>query len=193
MRKLALTTLVALGIVSSSTVFASKAGDTKDVRVASVESDKVEVTYFSKGECKVKVNIYDQEGSKVFTESISNPKSFKKAYDLSNLPVGEYEFEIIDQEKVVTEKVSTSLKNDSKFLKASVIKEEGDKFSVKVIGEIIDPIAVNIYSKTGALVYGDLIDISKGFTRIYDLSKSFDKDITFEIVQNGEILAKTSF
>ncbi len=192
MKKLTLTTLVALGIATGSTVYAGDAVAKKDVRVASVESGKVELTYFSQGECKVKVNIYDEAGSKVFSEKISNPKSFKKAYDLSKLPVGEYEFEIIDQDNVVSETVRTEIEKPA-FLRASVIKEDGEKFSVKVIGEIVDPIAVNIYDKNGGLVYGDFIDINKGFSKVYDMSKSLGKDITFEIVQNGEVLAKTSF
>ena len=192
MKKFFLT--VVFGIVLSTATFATSTGEVKDVKVTTVESDKVELTYLSDGECKVKVNIYDQKGSRVFTESIKNPKSFKKAYDLSKLPVGEYEFEIIDNEKVVSEKVKVApAYDDTRYIKASVVKEEGEKYSVKVVGAVIDPIAINIYNKYGELIYGDLIDISKGFTRIYDLSKAISTDVKFEIVQNGEIIAATTF
>jgi len=192
MKKFFLT--VVFGIVLSATTFATTTGDVKDVKVSSVESDKVELTYLSDGECKVKVNIYNQEGTRLFSESIKNSKSFKKAYDLSKLPVGEYEFEIIDNKKVVSEKVKVApSEEDLRYIKASVVKEEGDKYSVKVIGEIVDPIAVNIYDKYGKLVYGDLIDIKNSFSRMYDLSKSFGKDVKFEVVQNGEVLAEANF
>lgn len=192
MKKLTSTTLVVLGMVLSTALFAAKS-DGKEVLVKSTEPGKVELTYLSEGYCKVKVNIYDKNGEKVYVDAISNPKSFKKSYDLSKLPAGEYEFEIIDRDRVVVEKVSVSDGSESKILKATVIKEQGGKFKVLVHGKIADPVAVNIYDKRGKLVYGDLIDHSQSFTKVYDLSKSVTKDIVFEITQNGQVLAEASF
>lgn len=194
MKKLTTTILAVAGIVLGSAVFAAKK-DGKEVLVKSTESGKkVELTYLSESACKVKVNIYDEAGNKIFADAISNPKSFKKSYDLSNLPVGEYEFEIIDSEKVVVEKISNlDVKTTSKVLKATVIKEADDKFKVLVRGEIANPVAVNIYDLQGKLIFGDLIDHEKSFSKIYDLSKTFKKDVKFEIVQNGQILASASF
>lgn len=193
MKKFTSTLLVLLGIVLGSASFAAKT-DGKDVLVKSTDSGKVELTYLSEGKCRVKVNIYDQSGSKVFADAISNPQSFKKSYDLSKLPAGQYEFEIIDSKKVVVEKVEIAdVATSSKILKATVLKENDDKFKVLVHGKIADPVAVNIYDKQGKLVYGDFIDHTTSFTKVYDLSKSVKKDVRFEITQNGAVLAEASF
>ena len=192
MKKFTLTTAV-LGIVLSTASFASTGKDAKDVSVEK-KDEKVELTYLSEGEAKVKVNIYNQRGAIVYSEVIKHPKSFSKSYDLSKLPKGEYEFEIVDSRKVVSEKVTlSSAKNAEKFLKADVSMTEEGKYSLVVIGEVVKPIQVNIYNARGILLYGDYISVEKSFTRSYDLTKSHVKDVKFEVIQDGTLLAEAKF
>lgn len=192
MKKFTLTTLTVLGIVLGTTAFAADTGDYSDVdvKVKSMAEKKVELTYLSEGRCSVEVNIYDAKGSKVFTDYVQNGKSFSKAYDMSYLPEGEYSFEIVDKDKVVVEKVKIFSLNAAR---AEIKKEGDDKFNVAVKGQMANPVAINIYDKYGRLVYGDLIDHGSSFSRTYDLSKSVSKDIVFEVVQDGKVLAKTRF
>ena len=190
MKKFTLTTLTVLGIVLGTTAFAFKTVDYRDVKVKSLAERKVELTYLSDGKCHVKVNIYDAKGSKIFTDYVNNSKSFSKAYDLSYLPEGEYSFEIIDQDKVVVEKVKIF---DLNSARAEIKREADNKFNVAVKGKITEPVAINIYDKFGRLVYGDLIDHGSSFSRTYDLSKTVSKDVVFEVVQNGKVLAESKF
>jgi len=189
MRKFTLTTLTVIGVVLGTTAFANTTGD-KDVKVKPVNDEKVELTYLTDSRCKVKVNIYDQEGKKVFGEYISNSKSFSKAYDLSSLPAGEYAFEVIDNDKVVVEKVKTF---EMPSAKAEIIQESDEKYKVTVKGTMVNPVAINIYDKFGKLIYGDFVDLGTGFTRTYDMSKSIKSDVLFEVVQDGKVIAETKF
>ena len=183
------TTLAVLGIVLSTAAFATTSGD-KKVKVSSTESDKVQLTYRTAGKCRVKVNIYDAQGDKIFTESIINPKSFTKSYDISKLPSGEYQFEIIDRDEVRVEKI---VKSAMPKATAEIIEEAEGKFKLVVLGELANPIAVNIYDGFGHLIFGDFVEINKSFSRVYDLSKVKYQDVSCEIIQDGTTLAKTEF
>ncbi len=190
MKKFTLTAIV-LCIALSTATFAATGREVKDVSVEK-KDEKVELTYLSKGDAKVRVNIYDQYGKTVYSETIKHPSSFVKSYDLSKLPKAKYEFEIIDDQKVVTEIVSF-VEEATTQVKASVAEETEGKFTVKVTGELVKPVLVNIYSKSGELVYGDYISFDKSFSRSYDLSKIAVKDLKFEVIQDGEILAEANF
>jgi hypoxanthine-guanine phosphoribosyltransferase len=74
------------------------------------------------------------------------------------------------------------------------IKKIGEeKAKVIVRGEFMEPISVNIFDKNDVLVYDDIIDSEKSFSKIYDLSRIEVEELRIEVVAAQKLLASTEF
>ena len=168
MIRIAKTTLVVFAIVASTALLskASDGAETRVVKMDAAEQGLYQLTYLKDGKCDVKVSIYDGENNKLFSEKLSQKKSFTKSYDISSLEKGVYTFEVEDEQGVVTKSVVYT----PSVLKASVKKNTEGKAEVVVVGTKMDPVIVNFYDASYNLVYGDYISNDKSFSRVYDLS-----------------------
>jgi hypothetical protein len=193
MRKFTKTTLVAALMTSATFGVMAKDGETD--RVARIEQEagsKYTLTYLTSGACNVKVRILDESGQAVFVDKIRNAKSFTKPYNLANLAEGEYTFEVQDSEGVITKTVSRAAQS-SQLPKALISKTENARYEVKVIGQELAPVIINIYDQNGNQIFGDYVDLNKSFKKVYDLSKVEEDKIRFEISSDMGVLATSTF
>ena len=181
-------TLVALAIVAGSTsgAFAQK----KTVRLDPVSKDVYRLTYVNNGDYQIKVEVLDESGTKILSEQIKQKKSFTKPYNFQNLNPGEYSFKIIDNEGAYVTKIK---RTDEVNMVARVIKIADDKAKIIVRGEFMEPVSVNFFDKDDVLVFDDIIEREKSFSKLYDLSKVKAKELRLEVVSRGCLLAASSF
>ena len=182
------TTLVALAIVAGTTAgaFAQK----KSVRLDALTKDLYQLTYLNRGKCSVRVEVFDENGSKLLSEQINQKKSFTKPYSFSNLDFGAYSFKVTDEDGEYVTKIQ---RTDAVYMTARIKKIGEEKAKVIVRGEFMEPISVNIFDKNDVLVYDDIIDSEKSFSKIYDLSRIEVEELRIEVVAAQKLLASTEF
>lgn len=188
MKRLTKTTLVALAIVAGTT--AGAVAQKKSVKLDPISKDLYRLTYVNKGDCQLRVEVVDENGTKLLSEQIRQKKSFTKPYSFKNLKLGEYAFKVIDTEG---EYVTRIKRTDEVYMVASIKKIEDEKAKIIVKGEFMGPVSVNIYGRNDVLVFDDYIDQEKGFLKVYDLSKVKADELRMEVVTEKRLLATAEF
>lgn len=188
MNRFTKTTLVALAIVAGTTVGAN--AQRKSIRLDPVTKDLYRLTYLNRGDCHIKVEVIDEDGSKLLSEQINQKKSFTKPYNFQNLELGEYSFKVIDAEGEYVTKIK---RTDDVYMVANIRKLEDEKAKVIVRGEFMGPVSVNIFDRNDVLVFDDYIDQEKGFSKVYDLSKVKAEELRIEVVAERKLLATAEF
>lgn len=188
MKRLTKTTLVVLAIVvgSATGVLAQR----KLVRLDPVKKDLYQLTYLHRGNCHIKVEVIDEDGHELFTEQISQKKSFTKPYSFQNLELGEYTFKVTDDEGTYVTKIK---RTDEINMVASIKKMEDEKAKVIVKGDFMSPVSVNIFDRQNILVFDDYIDHDSSFSKVYDLSKVNADELRIEVIAENKLLATAKF
>ena len=88
------------------------------------------------------MEVYDDSGTMLLSEQITQKKSFTKPYSFQNLEFGVYSFKVIDAESEYVTKIKRS---DEAYMAASIKQIDDEKAKIIVKGEIMEPVSVNIY------------------------------------------------
>lgn len=188
MNRLTKKTMAVFAIVAGTT--AGAFAQEKSVRLDPVSKDHYRLTYRSKGDCAVRIEVLDKEGSKLLSEQIRQKKSFTKPYSFENLDLGEYTFKVIDSNGIYVSKIKRT--SDVNMV-ANINKVDEEKAEVTVRGEFMGPVSVNIFDRNDVLVFDDYIDQEKGFSKVYDLSKVKAEELRIEVVAERKLLATAEF
>jgi len=185
-----LITALSTGMVTAqdlSEVFESDNGRT-NIRLEESAFAKYKLVYPVRSAGIVYVKIYDQDNQLVFSDRIKNKDGFMRPYDFSNLPDGNYKFMIqSDGGQIVTDIVHKLHQYDLDISVADTADK--DAYQLLVTGVKKDPVYVSIYDKKDHLVYEDVVNVGKNFTRIYAFPELAD-DLTFVVTQNNYSVAK---
>jgi hypothetical protein len=166
----------------------------KVIKVMPAGENRYELIYFKEGPCQVKVNIYDARGNRVISEQLKKQRSFKRIYDFKELAYGQYQFEVIDQDGILSKKIVYSAPV-TPAAEVFISKKDHEVFEVLVKGEKIDPIKVMIYDHNNVLIHEDHIERNKSFVKRYDLSMikiKHSEEFTVEVVQANRVIKKFS-
>lgn len=191
------TTLLLALMLGIGVVFADGAEE-KDaaelrVKILPGASEQVfKLMYLSEEKGLVKVNFYDAEGKKIFTDKIYNKYGFLRPYSFKALPEGTYTIELIDPKGTVSREVSHITSATSK-LDVELVPTAEKAYKLKVVGDSIEKVIVKIYDQRYDLITEDYIDISNSFTKVYNLSKMPTGKYTFEVYNKGDVIAKSMF
>jgi hypothetical protein len=188
MKRIARTTLAVAAIVAG--MAAGAKAQEKSVKLDPISKDLYQLTYLKDGSCNVMVEVLDEKGTVLHTESIKQRKSFTKPYSFQNLNLGEYSFKVTDEEGVYLTKIKRS---DDVNMVASIKKVSDEKAKVIVKGEFMGPVTVNIFDSHNVLVFDDYIDHEASFSRVYDLSKVKADELRIEVVAESKLLAASEF
>ena len=74
------------------------------VQISPVQDKKFQLTMVGSHSEQVSVNIYDAAANLVFTDKIEKQGSFTRVYDLTKIPTGNFTFEVVSQNGMITKK-----------------------------------------------------------------------------------------
>ncbi|MBS9523029.1 hypothetical protein KI659_03270 [Litoribacter alkaliphilus] len=149
--------------------------------------DKAKVTLLE-GAGRVKVSLYDKEGNRLHTRSVSVKESVTIPYDLSDLPTGAYLIRIENKLEKVDHIIETKNRAPkTQGFKAIVKKGKSDnsmKLSVYEVNQA--GLDVKLIDDENKVVYREFIENDEPFVRKYNL-KSISKDRVYVVVtdKNG--------
>ena len=144
-----------------------------------IENTTLSINYVKQGQQLV---IKDSNGLVLYKESIDKSGMYKKGFDLTALPNGQYYFEL-DKDleiqvipfKVQMNKVEFLKDKETKFFKP-VIRFKDDKILLSRLSFDQKPLEVKIYYDNGdygdyALLHTEKFDSQKVIERVYQLDK----------------------
>ena len=152
------------------------------------------LTFVSDIEEGVTINIYNVEGTKIFTDKIQGSSSFQRPYNFSNLEKGEYRFEVVAEDGTITRSVvyntTSSEFIDRKIDNIQVDMEtlEANKINLKVYGANQSPIKIAIKTASGEVIYNDNIANLNSFEVTFDLAKVVRTAASLEVSSFGTVI-----
>ena len=194
-----LTTLLALTIAVSSFAFTGP-GDKNKKKPAPAKESQMAIMklnhesyklYYvpveSADEQKVRVNVYDQEGSRIYSKKHNTQNGFAIPYNFEELEPGTYTFEVINSDgSAIREVVNhTGLVEEVELshMEAMVqrVSPEANKFQLIVVKPNDNDVVIRIRDAYNIVLFEERVNFEKGFKRIYDFDKINSKYYTFEI------------
>jgi hypothetical protein len=168
-------------------VVGSVAGDhpgTKGFAVLSTkEAEVFKVVYNAENAGKVKLNLYDEKSTLIFSESIS-AGGFILPLNLQGLSYGKYTIEVIDANGKKSETISYAPIVIPSYFTVRKIANATSKYVISVSGvSQKETINVRIFDASNTLVHVEAKQISEDFAQVYNL-KNLKGEVTFEI-SNG--------
>ena len=144
------------------------------------------VKLFYRGEHsgKVKVTIYDENGTVVFKEVVENHEHFMRPYNFSSLPSGEYTIQIADENGTRIEKVEHGVSKKKRPANLWRVNPDSNKYMLSVPRNGSDELVVKIYDERNTVIYQETARMSGDFAKVYDLSQVKGAH-TFEITDNN--------
>jgi predicted secreted protein len=138
------------------------------------------VIYKGEATSKVKLSIYDQNGSVIFSETLASTGGFIRPLNFNGLPSGEYTVELTNEAGKKVEKLNyfpqiSTVKN------IHIAKVGGEnKYLIAVANDGAQTINVKVYDNANSVVYNESKEINGNFAQVYDV-KDLKSGYTFEV------------
>lgn len=182
--------LLALALIANLTAFASSHSK---VKVSKDSSSVFKVYYSGSDSKKVRVNIYNENDEKVFSEIINNKNGFVRPYNLEDLPAGNYKFEIIDNEDArAYEFAYGNMPATNDELYAFVNQFSDNRFFLGLANDTEGEYTIKIYDANNNEVYNSTELVKKQFSQLFNLETA-SSEITFKIFKNGKTVKEFTF
>jgi asparagine N-glycosylation enzyme membrane subunit Stt3 len=146
---------------------------------------------------KLKLSIYDKDDKIIYSENVDSQYSINRAYDLKNLPEGNYLLEAESEFKIATYQISvegtmailTEKPISEKF--KPVFTEKEDLLKLSFLNLDKSPTFVKIYDQEYNLVYesGKLTD--QNITMLFDIYNRKNENYTIVVIDNNITFTKT--
>ena len=155
------------------------------------------IKLFYKGveETNVKVLILNDANKIVFAEKIKNTDGFVRPYNFSELPEGNYSFQLIgDDGSSQLKEVSYDGERASlskKVMHVRHLNGSTDKFVLSVPNRGNEDISISIYGDSRELLYTGKENISGDFAKVYNL-KDYNGTVTFVVTDSKGYSATVS-
>lgn len=194
-----LTTLLAL-IITMSSFAISGPGDKEKNKPAPAKESQMAIMklshqnyklYYvpveSEGEQKVRVNVYDEEGSRIYSKKHVTKDGFAIPYNFGELTPGTYTFEVINADG---SSISDVIKHNGSVEEVTLtsmeamvqrVSPELNKFQLLVVKPNENMVTVRIKNESDIIVHEERVNFEKGFKRVYDLGNLDSSFYTFEI------------
>ncbi len=193
------TKLLMLGMFISlgfTNVNASNGLDPKENSKLVIDANQPVIKLFYQGEKqgKVVIRIYDDKNQLICMDRVQNENGFMRPYNFNQLSEGKYRFEITDAEGKVSKVADYSRKKKviAKPLKVRLepVKASQHKFKLDVIGITDEAIFVKILDKSNRQLFGETIDLQTSFSRVYNLKRLINPEVSFEISTEEKVLLR---
>lgn len=167
-----------MSIVSVAALAADPVGP-KVVVINQKESGIYKVIYAGEKTGRVTLKIYDQKGSVLFSESLSNVDGFIRPVNFKAMAAGEYTIEVTDASGKQIQKVNYALENQVNSVHVAKISGE-DKYLLAVANNNSEEINVRIFDGNNNLVHNENLVVNGNFGLVYNL-KNVNGTPTFQI------------
>ena len=187
MKKLLL--VVLLAVVSNATF--AKIGE---VKVTKDSSAIFKLHYSKPVMTKVKIQILDEKGKKVFSETINKgTQSFVRPYNLSEVGEGTYTFQVIDNEETTTFEFDYRTEKAAKATTlANIKKMDNERVFVMLANQTSTSVTINIL-ENGKNIYTAVEAVNGQFAQLFNLKGANLQNVSFEIYENSELVKRASF
>lgn len=156
-----------------------------DVQFVQSQAKKYKLIYPIKKSGLVWVRIFDSRDEMLLSEKLKNKEGFMRSYDFSYLPEGKYRINIESPEgNLVREIYHEYQEND---ISISVEQTYHDNaFRLVVIGVKESPVYVDILDGDNKVLFEDIVDVSKSFSRVYKFYDGVPEDLMISVTYNDE-------
>lgn len=194
-----LTTMAAL-LIAGASVYANVNGNTnvdpkKSVAIIQNVQAKYKLVYLKESKGIVRIDILNEAGKQVHSQSVSNESGFAQQFDFTSLPYGKYTFVVThpDGTKISEEVNHSKPERTATGLRADVLDiNDNNKFRLAVLKSNDDPINVKIYDGEDRLLHQEVITGDEGFRKTYDLKNVKASSFRFEISDNNSTVTMFS-
>lgn len=177
----------------------------QQVQISYDNMDLVTVEYLdalAEGPWQMKVRIYEESGKLLYTRILRKKGDSRIGYDISQLPTGNYSFELYKDRELVCSKAivkqanianeeSTLNPNIAKFQQAQINYNSNDIVHVEyldIFAEGRRKMTIHIYEESGELLYSKLLN-KKGDVKVdFDISQFPDGNYTFELHEKSALV-----
>lgn len=175
--------ILAALLVMTSTTFAT-APDEPASRISVLKKgETIKLLYKGEEQNDVKVIILNEKNDIVYTEKIKSTQGFIRPYNFSQLPQGNYSFELIDNKGRQVEQVKYQIDRENRVIHVSRVAGTSNKFVLSVPSKNPDKLSVTIYNALNGVLYSGTEDISGDFARVYNL-ENYSGQVTFEVTDS---------
>jgi len=156
---------------------------TQNAEVVQLSEDVFELDYRPISD-KVTILIKDDANRVVYRETVRKLVHFKRPYNISMLPEGDYHLEIRDGDTIVERMLTHELETRySPIVRVQPMDSVSDRFKLTVVNPVNDAVRVRILDEIGRELYDNLLTSdadSQAIVRLFKLEK-FAKGITIEV------------
>jgi hypothetical protein len=179
--------LISTGVFANETIEPTATSSFAVTRVAG--SSLFKVHYSAYMPAQVKVSIFNESGSVIFSERIKKTDGFIRPYNFNGLEAGNYVIELDNGGNKFSEKVSYPGNRIEKFI--NIVKLEEGKFLLSAKVKEKDNINVSVYNKRNELVYSAARSIKGDFAQVLNLKKL--SGFTIEVTDNNGIVKSLKY
>jgi hypothetical protein len=160
------------------------------ISVKKLEEGKVQLSYYGKSPENVHVQIINEQDKPVFKETIKSKYGIKKPYNLSQLPYGEYVFEVRVADEVITHRVmhKAPMYPGNVILQAATCGE--GKIKMMVVGPGYKDFKLRVYDENNKLIYQEQINQSRNFGKILNFEGTKMNSVRLVLSNQKEILQR---
>lgn len=176
--------LFAIGQVSAKTANPAAKPDSPFGVSVLKKGSVIQLFYKAEHRGKVKVAIYNDAGTLVFSEVISNVDEFMRPYNFSGLPAGRYLIEIDDEDGKRFQTVEHGRNRDQRVAHLTRLKGEPDRYVLLVPNKTPDVLTVKILNKHNELVYREVQKVEGDFAGLYNL-RNINGTHIFEVTDSA--------
>ncbi|UII23369.1 T9SS type A sorting domain-containing protein [Fulvivirga ligni] len=179
--------LIAALLIVSSSAFATELDKTTVNVKMSSDNDVYTLYYRGEDAKKVSVEIISPAGKIVFSESIKANGSFKRPYNLSELPAGNYTLKVTDHNGTTTETIQHgNTTTGSSSINFISLRPVDKKYQLTIISD--KSVAKVRIFQNGYEIYSDMKKIENGYSEVYNLDQlTPNHDYEMEVIIDGEV------
>jgi hypothetical protein len=171
-------------LVVTSTAFAKTPDEPASGISVLQKGELIKLLYKGEKYADVKVYILNQDNEVIFSEKIKGTDGFIRPYNFSNLPEGNYSFELVDYiGRREIQHIDYKLEPRKKVMHVVRVGGTTDKFVLSVPNSGQSKLSINIYDDRGRLMHTENEQINGDFAKVYSINDHSGK-VTFEVVDN---------
>lgn len=160
-----------------------------DIRLEEVNGTVYRLVYPVQNKGVVFVKIYNRDNQLIYSDRIKNMSGFTRPYDFAGLPDGQYKFRIWTEAGTI--KRNLVHRNPVNRLDVAVEETRNpESYKLIVKGVTREPLYVDIYNENEELVFGEMLDVDKDFSRVYSFRQGVDNPVFIVTQRNNSVSRK---